>query len=210
MVPAPQCSTGSVSICVVADADNVVNSPGCDLNSGQCGLTTLSVSHPDLQFAGASKPQTVVGGVSFAINFTVANAGNAVAVAPWTDTIYLSTTPQFNAGSAIPIAVVLNTNTLAPSSNYTQSAAVTLPADQAGIFYVFFQIDSGNAVPECGDKGNNLVPSPVPLQVLPTLYPDLALESVSAPATALAGQPITVTWAVTNVGTETYSCCYLV
>ncbi len=41
-----------------------------------------------------------------------------------------------------------------------------------------------------------------PLQVLPSIYADLAVSEVAAPATAIAGQPVTVSWKVTNVGND--------
>ena len=60
--------------------------------------------------------------------------------------------------------------------------------------------DSGNAVAEGSHKDNNCAAALVPLIVTQSQLPDLAVTDILVPMEARAGQTVTLTWVVSNLG----------
>src|SRR5207245_2291593 len=69
----------------------------------------------------------------------------------------------------------------------------------SGTYYVQVVTDSANNVGEANENNNSSI-SQNPLVVTQAPLPDLQVASVTAPAYALEGQNITVTWTVANPG----------
>jgi len=95
---------------------------------------------------------------------------------------------------------------LAAGSNYTQAVQVTLPLDQShspGAYYVIVETDYGKTQDESNEANNTRASAALSL-TLPAL-PDLAVTNIVAPAIALPGQAMTVSWAVTNSGSTNVS-----
>ncbi|MEI6783111.1 MAG: CARDB domain-containing protein, partial [Verrucomicrobiota bacterium] len=201
MVPTPACYTGAFSFCVVVDRDHQINAAACAANSSACAQTHLQLSFPDLTVAGITKPSLVSGGTPFQVGWTVFNAGNLPATGPWTEVLYRSSSPSFNLNTAVPLYTNIAVGTLVPGQSQDRTANLVLPPSLGGNFYLVVALDTGNVVPECSGEGNNIAPSQVPLQVVPSQYPDLSVTAVQAPATAIGGQPMQVSWTVANVGT---------
>src|SRR5581483_2603392 len=94
-----------------------------------------------------------------------------------------------------------NATTLAPGQSYTQQVTGIVPFGSLGAYTVFFRLDTGNVILE-SNESDNLVA--VPIQVLFAPPPaDLTVDAVTVPATGNTGQPISVSWRVTNNGTAT-------
>ncbi len=199
-VQAPSCISGPVEVCVVVDGSNEVTSAGCAPFNRLCAPIQILPGNPNLQFTALSKPPSVVSGVPFTMSWTVQNAGNTPAVGPWTDAVFLSANANFDA-RAFLADTEIHTNTLAAGDSYTQNASVLLPGSLAGTFYVFLFTDVSNLVQECTAQRNNMASSQIPLQVVPSLYPDLVVSDVVAPPSGISGQPLTVSWTVANAGT---------
>ncbi|MGA2068563.1 MAG: CARDB domain-containing protein, partial [Thermoguttaceae bacterium] len=84
---------------------------------------------------------------------------------------------------------------LAAGGSYTASAQVTLPSLPAGTYYFFVSTDVYNQQPET-DKTDNTAAS----AAVAVSGADLTVSSVTAPAGASLGQPLTVGWTVQNTG----------
>ncbi len=207
-VVAPQCISGAYYVCVMSDADYQVNSPVCSPDSAECTPTQVILTYPNLQFVNVSKPATAVGGSPFSVSWMVNNTGNGVATGTWVDIVYASLNANLStdfelASYALPLATNIITGPLAPGSNYTQSASVTLPPTDGGNYSIYFVTDASNIFQACGSSADNIAESQMPVAVEPSLYPDLAVTAATIPMTAVAGQPMTVSWTVKNVGTYT-------
>src|SRR5207237_1168456 len=63
---------------------------------------------------------------------------------------------------------------------------------------LFVQADGNNVVFENGNKANNYGEAPNIFDVAPIPYADLVVSSVSGDTTANSGQPMQISWTVTN------------
>src|SRR5262249_13192350 len=114
----------------------------------------------------------------------------------------------------IPLGTFAHSGALAAGSgndSYTQQVQVTLPADlPSGQYYITPWADAyGNVKQQLRDPNINPdAPHDInsdnfkarPINVLGVGEPDLAVTSVTAPPHTDAGNPITVTWTVKNLG----------
>src|SRR5262249_39808932 len=100
----------------------------------------------------------------------------------------------------INMASVTQTGPLPPGTNYPASTSLTVPYVFSGTYYVLVWADAGNSLGENSTLNSNSGLALGPLQVTQAPLPDLQVGGVRAPLSALEGQNIVVTWAVTNSG----------
>lgn len=202
-VEIPACTSGNYYIFVVADVSNSVNvATTCQLNNPARSVNPLPVSfgvYPNLVVSSISIPASASAELPMNVSWTVTNAGAATAVGSWIDSVYLSTN-SISMANSILLGFTPQNRSLAAGANYTQSASLSLP-NVSGPFYVVVVTDSTNSIQECFSHTNNATTSTATVDIEPTLYPDLKVTSVRVPATAFAGQPINISWVVTNEGT---------
>ena len=201
----PPCFAGKYYVTVVADLSNVVDSISCDTNNATTApeaVQVLSTAYPSLQIAALALPTAVTSGVPWVVQWSVTNAGPGAASGTWFDAVYASLSPTLDT-SAILLGEFKNTDELAPDGMYSQSQLVQIPPCTAGQYFIFVATDVSNAVNSSACQVNNLVSSTNALQVNFDLYPQLGVSAVSIPATASAGQPMTISWTVTNGGLAT-------
>jgi hypothetical protein len=166
--------------------------------------TTSSVSSsapalPDLTVSNVGVPATAQSGQQFTVTWTVANSGADTSSVPITDSVYLSQTPTFDPTAVRYLGSVTYTGDLAGGGSYNQSASLTIPVGVAGTYYVFVVTNSSNDLPTSSTAGTTAAAAnTVLIQLAPPA--DLAAGTVSIPSSALAGQSVTVTYQVTNIG----------
>jgi large repetitive protein len=128
------------------------------------------------------------------MNWTVKNVGTTAAVAPWWEYVVWSTDQNFGGDTAIyGYQRVSNLNA---GSQYYQEQTVNVPNTAAGYYYVYFQTDGANAVPE-GNENNNVI-GPVAIQIV---NGDLIPMTLTPPPTANAGATVQISYSVKNQGT---------
>ncbi len=127
------------------------------------------------------------------------NAG-PTATGPWYDAVYLSLDDTLDRGSDVYLGYRDSTDTLAAGAEYTGTLTGVIPAGLTGTFTAFVVTDGGNRITPEADEDNNV--GSAPGAVVLTLQPpaDLVAGTVTIPATATPGQPVTVTYSVTNAG----------
>jgi hypothetical protein len=94
----------------------------------------------------------------------------------------------------------VNPSYLNPDDSYSNSLTVTLPRGIDGNYYFLVQADAYNYVAEVGNEGDNWG-SGGPTDITLTPPPDLQVTTVNAPNGAFSGQPMNLSWTVTNAGT---------
>ena len=92
-----------------------------------------------------------------------------------------------------------NLTYLAPGQSYTNTATFTLPVGISGPYYLIVETDAKDQVLEA-PRGTDALASSSVVSVALTPPPDLQLTQVLAPANAFSGQPISLSWMVTNTG----------
>jgi subtilase family serine protease len=160
----------------------------------------ISLALADLQISGMIEaPAAARFGDTIRIRYQVANPATGTARGPWTDRVYLSANSTFEAGTDTALISTSGPAQLASSAGYERELDVVLPVDFAatGTRYLLIRIDDGSTVHEANET-NNLGTRSITLS--PTLAADLAVTSISAPATGVFGGTLEVAWRVTNQG----------
>lgn len=180
---------------VVTDADGQVFRAGQTAGGvGASGPVTLL--SPDLVVTTVTAPGAVQPGQAETVSWTVADNGTGDAPGGWTDRLYFSPTGNF--ADAVAIGDAAHAGGLAAGASYTQSLQFTMPTVADGVAGKFFVVaDVFRQVVEAnGETDNRSGSAPVAV-----IHPDLATSAVTAPASGVSSQAVTVGWTVTNTGT---------
>ncbi|MDF2191999.1 CARDB domain-containing protein [Paraflavitalea sp. CAU 1676] len=189
---------------VIVETNEYENVPEKDLtNNTGVGLAAATIQltpPPDLQVSKVVPPNNAFSGQKVEVSWTVVNAGNGIATgAGWHDLVWLSREPVLNTATAIKLGSGYHGEALKAVESYTGYAAVTLPDTITGTWYVHVVADWVNVVYEHANDNNNIGTSD-PINIVLTPPADLTVNSVTVPATAGAGDKITVSWQVENGG----------
>jgi subtilase family serine protease/N-acetylneuraminic acid mutarotase len=197
---------GDWYVFVVADYQNNVyefNNEGNNANYDRRRPVKIKVPPLDLIVESFTAPATGTAARPITVNWKIKNRGIEDRPASWFDTVYISNEEKFDPAKATPLTTVAQNVRIQAGSIHDGSAQVTLPACNAGRFYLFVFTDSRDSLFEYDPDGkaevNNFSePKPIQINAIP---PDLQVaEGISFPATGNAGQPISVTWKVENRG----------
>ncbi len=190
---------GDFRVGVTADFfDSLAEIDETDNADGAIDRTAIGAA--DLVFASANAPTSATIGESFTYSWAVRNDGNAPASASWVDRVYLSTDDTLDIGTDTLLASISRSQNLPVGATYSQSRGSSWP-NTPGQYWLFFVTDANERVPELAGESNNTA-LVGPIEVANPPLPDLEVVSVVAPAEAVAGQSITVSYTVENTGEE--------
>ncbi|WP_233259655.1 CARDB domain-containing protein, partial [Ramlibacter sp. WS9] len=177
-------------------------------NIASTDLTVVLVSPPDLQVAAVTIPERVIAGQAFTVDYQVQNSGGATPAAQgsWSDLVYLSKDRFLDLSKDRFVGYVSHYGGLAESGSYTGHLNVTAPRDLEGAYYVFVVTDPANAfgagangnVREFGKDLNNSSAALQPIVIDTPPPADLQALNVIVPASAVTGQPVSISYTITN------------
>lgn len=167
--------------------------PAAPSSAAPSGLRPEGVSLPDLIPQSLSAPPTAAANETITVNWSVHNPGSETLQTYWYDGVFLSRDNTWDY-SDLAIGWGYTFNGLAGGATYTQSLGCSLPGELAGDYYLILVIDYGNGIDEASGSNNNLV-TPLRLQNVA-----LQASSLTAPASAAAGQAVDLSWTVRNNG----------
>lgn len=209
LVPIPTGLAGQYHIYVVTDATNSVFEASFEDNNTRSVLSSIDNGNPlpitvipadkaDLQVTQVTAPTTAASGQPLTVSWTVRNQGiERTNSEYWYDRVYLSVDAVLS-DDDVRLGGSFHAGAIAPAGEYTETATFTLPQDISGNRYVLIETDDGNRVVESQEQNNvRATAAPVAISLSPT--PDLVMQ-VDAPVSAIAGQPLSLTWTVTNNG----------
>lgn len=199
---------GNYYLLVLTDATNRVYEFVNEANNLGVSNSTIQVlatppNTIDLIVEEVQASTTGQAGESISVRWRVMNDGADPAPAPWTDTIYLSSSPTFNPSQATRLAAFTYDSNLPAGESYERTEIIRLPdCLSAGQYYLFVVTDDTNRVVEYNPPGDAEANNISAASALTTqlFFPDLTITSLSAPAQAVSGSQITVSWRVENVG----------
>jgi subtilisin family serine protease/uncharacterized membrane protein len=184
-------ASGAYYIFAKADADSTVT------ESQEWNNTSLKLINigGDLVISSFAAPATAGPGATIIVTDTTANTG-AAPVAASTTRFYLSVNAGLDAadtlldgGHSVPA--------LAAGASSAASTAVVIPASlPTGTYFLFAKADADNVVPETQESNNT---SARTIQI----GSDLMISSITLPAKAGAGLPLTIGETTTNQGAAT-------
>lgn len=192
-------NTGNYRVLVQTDPGNSEPETNESNNLAASGLIALTVPpFADLTVADVRVPANVHSGETVTIRFTLRNQGDVAASDFYYD---LALTDSNVPGSSdYNLGSFLFNDTLSAGESVEISQDVTLPISAPGNWYVGVRVDSSNNIFEHAAEGNNAALSALTSIPLPPLA-DLRVTDIVAPAQALAGQIVPITWTVKNQGT---------
>lgn len=204
------CDSGTYHIFVRTDSSSQVfeQAEGLDAEGNNviptAPVITVTSNPADLQVTSINLPESCVAGQFMTLTWTVANAGTGPTnVSTWSDRVYLSNSPTFNAGTAVPVGTFSRSGVLAAAGGYVATQQVQVPLTFSGNYYVYVTTDSGSSVQECSAESNNQTRSTGTFNAI-SMPPDLQIvsDSISAtPSAVNSGQSLSVSWSVINSGT---------
>ncbi len=160
------------------------NPPSADLKVTSIGIQTSAYS-----------------GDSATVTYAVKNSGTFdVSSQTWTDDIYICSCISFDASAATLIGSVSNSLSLAVDASYSISKKVKLPNAIYGDYYIYVYTNENKGVKEYENTYSNISKSDAAINMVLTPPADLVPSSVSSASTGNSGQPISVSWTVTNSG----------
>ncbi|MBI5739722.1 MAG: hypothetical protein HZA16_03285 [Nitrospirae bacterium] len=184
-VPAGACS-GTFYIIAAADADGIIAEMSETNNYNSKPIST----GPDLTVSDISAPTVSGAGKTITVTDTTRNVGGCPAAAA--TKIYLSEDSTWDAGDTeLGGRAAL---TLASGASDTGSAVLTIPDGTfAGAYFIIAKADAEGIVAELNETNNYYIESI-------SIGPDLMVSDFTAPASASAGETITVTDTTHNTG----------
>ena len=155
---------------------------------------------PKLAVSSVQVVSPATAGAQLSVSWTVTNNGVATGIVPIDDYVYLSYDQVLNSTDRY-LGYVTTNGGLAAGASYTQNAQIQLPGGLAGTFYVFIVTDGDQSIFESDTTaGTNYDSTPVQIQLPPPA--DLVAGTVTIPGNAVPGQNITITYQVTNNGSN--------
>jgi subtilase family serine protease len=188
---------------VVVETDS-----GDHLREADNNNNTLASTHPvrilrietDLQVTSVQAPVNVTAGDSVNVSWVVRNAAqDATRVATWEDAVYLSSDDNLNVQEDRKLGAFPHSGALSFQDEYPRSEQVLFPDNVEGTFSLFVVTDSRDDVHELNAEGNN-AKAPDHRVQLSDLAPNLVVQELTVPASAIAGTQVEIGWSVKNSG----------
>ena len=193
---------GDWSLMVITDASNTINENGADNNNQLSQAIRIAVSaYADLTVTKVEAPnQTIADPATLTVNWTVSNQGLGMGkTLSWTDSVIYSANDTLGDSDDIVLGTKTHQGGLATNESYSDSLTYQFGPNFTRHGKIFVKTDSQSQVWENGLESNN-VTSSNGVDVMPIAYADLTVDSIATSANALSGQPLEVTWQVTNRG----------
>ncbi len=200
----PQNVIGDRKFIVVTDASNrVEETAGEDDNTRASATTTITLTPPpDLIVTRVTGPSDAFEGEPIIVNWTVRNQGpGPTRVSPWVDQVYLSLNGTDLDNADTLLKTVTHDGVLAAGgaeyavSNLSALLPSNITSDTA---YLIVRTDASKLVYEHDFEGNNDRATEFPMRIVLRPRPDLAVDTITPVPTASAGQPLVVSYRVTN------------
>lgn len=185
-------------ICV--DDDNRISELNKSNNVKAIPITVVQSPLPDLTATSVATDSVLTSGEPMKITSTVSNIGkNATRSNKWSDSYYLSTSTVLNTKTAIQLGSKAHVGIVEVGGDYTSQASFTIPSNVQGNYMLFVVTDAADAIAE-EDENNNSKGIPVFINGSADTPADLQIASVNAPGSIKAGEDVTISYKIDNVG----------
>jgi CARDB len=151
---------------------------------------------PDLTIVANTPSSIVQFGSTIPISWTVTNSSDNPAPSGWLDYVYLSADNVIDSSDVLvsSFARGVNQPALGAQESYVVNQNVTLPIGVTGNRFLLFATDRLNNRPETNEANNT---SAVAIQIV---APDLVVADITTVQETISGQPVSVSWTLTNQG----------
>jgi subtilase family serine protease len=200
LVLLPSGVTGDFYVIVTADAFNQVFENPFEGNNDGASTYRMRINltpPPDLAISLLNAPSNALASFPVTVSYRVVNEGaTATPNFSWLDRLYLSLDDKLSAEDVF-LNHVGHYGQLKVGEDYQRGISGVIPNATNGSFYLLLVTDMNDEVFEVDNTNNLLVVGPITIESRPA---DLVVHSATASSSAIAGQSIALTWAVTNAG----------
>jgi len=198
----PQQIYGMYFLFIITDVENQVYEHAWEKNNTRYHKIQITLTPPpDLVVTHVTIPGTGKSGHEITVGWQVQNQGPGAAFEnSWNDRVFLSSSQQFHADSAMVLGTFSHSGQLLPDSSYQAQHVLKLPHGIAGSFYIFVKTDWNNQVFEHLFEDNNVKRSDGSIQIDLSPWPDLQVTKIETSQEAIAGSEIGISWTVKNAG----------
>jgi hypothetical protein len=210
----PFTTTGTKYIFIRTNADSSIKETTLANNIITVPISILVTTPPasvicDLVVSNITMADTVFTKLPLQIQYTVPNNGLGTTQGTWTDSIFVSCSPTFNAATAKFVTSRQQTRAIASGASYTDVFNVTtdfanlvnacfLSTQQFNNAYFFVKANADNVVYEGANGNNNILSSG--LKVFTNPWPDYVVTKVNSTVdTTIVGRPFPASWTVKNL-----------
>jgi len=186
----------NVHVLVKTDSQNRVHELDNDDNVNGSAAFSIEWGMPDLHVESVWTVGEVTAGGPLTLHWRVRNAGGPTLAGSWLDAAFLSADNVLDAYDTALAPEIVHSGDINYNGAYSETALITIPPEVGAMFYLAVATDVGDAVGESNELANSLI---VPVRLTPQPV-DLQVTALQTPAMALSGQPIQVSWTVTNLG----------
>ncbi|MDZ8264642.1 cadherin domain-containing protein [Nostoc sp. ChiQUE01b] len=198
--------SGTKYLYAIADANNSINELNNTENAEQNivfqQLEIELAPYADLAVSNVTAPELTIGDpATVTIGWTVTNVGTGIGkTSTWVDRIIASLDSTIGNSDDIILANFTHDGFLEKDKGYTRSEKLRLSPGFQGKYQLFVQTDATSQVFENSLETNNKASADNSFSVVRTPYADLLVSEVQAQPAASSGQPMQISWKVTNSG----------
>ncbi|MFM6520866.1 MAG: hypothetical protein ACKPIC_31570, partial [Microcystis panniformis] len=169
-------------------------------NAASSAIQIRFSPYVDLKVSDIIAPSLTIGNpAEVTIGWKVSNVGTITGtVNSWVDRIILSKDGIIGNVDDKILKEIPHTGLLAAGDSYSRSETILLPVNFEGRYQLFIQTDVNNVIFEGNSEANNTVSAPNFFDVVRIPYADLVVSSLTTPTTGSSGQPLSISWTVTN------------
>jgi hypothetical protein len=203
-VTLPNGMAGTYYLLVAADAeDDVAENAGEGDNAAASPPLLVNLApYADLAVAHVLAPEVLIGdAVDLTVTWKVENQGTGGSLVDrWWDRVVLSPDETLGNSDDWVLGQFEHVGLMPQGQFYERTEIIPLPARTQGHFRLFVATDVTDLVYEHMDAGPNVAMPGHPVDIATKPFADLVVDDVTADANGISGQPVSVTWMISNVG----------
>lgn len=193
-------SAGKWYVIIRTDANNQQNELDENNNVKVFPVTVVQSPLPDLKVTSLITDTVLTAGKSMTIKIKTVNSGKSVTRKDkWSDSYYLSSSSVLNTSTAVKLGSKAHVGNLQVGDDYSTSVSFNIPADIQGNYILFAVTDAADALCE-EDENNNFMKISVFINSSAATPADLTVSGIDAPSVIKAGEPVTLSYKITNIG----------
>lgn len=199
----PNVKSGNYYVYIKTDSKNQVFESNAEDNNISRSASTIEIRRPDLLVTTVNVADSALAGMPLNIHAVIKNSGPGIVLNKLvTDKIFLSSTPSYNAASAIVVGTYQHLLSLAAGDSIVMQFLLALPNGVTGTYYILYHTDFMDVVKEGLYENNNTTASTGLVSVTQGPFPDLLPVSLIAQDTVEAGYSMNLNFSVKNTGTK--------
>lgn len=196
----PDNKAGNWYIIIYANQDNRVLELDRNNNITAIPVVVAQSPLPDLTINTVSTDSVLTSGKPLKIKTTIGNKGShATRSNKWSDTYYLSSSTVLNTSNDIQLGSKGHVGFLNEKADYNSEVTFTIPSGVQGNYVLFVLTDASDAIVE-ENENNNSKGIPVFINGSADTPADLQVTSISAPSGIVAGDDISISYKIENIG----------